>query len=173
MNQKLNRLFEEIERQRIQMMSDVRNSPDRFDYKLSDDKWSIHQILAHLITAEKLTNQYISKKIQGVNESGDSGWIEEMKMVVLKVSQRLPFKFKAPALVVKYTPAYSGLDELAADWNKTRDEFRQLLERINDNQLKRKIYKHVFAGRLNIVHAVIFLREHVAHHLPQVNNLLK
>jgi len=173
MNQKLSGLFEEIERQRAQVINAAKKSPDRFDFKLDNTKWSIHEILAHLITAEKLTNQYISKKIQGIDEAGESGWVEELKMLVLKVSQRLPFKFKAPAIVLKATPAHSGLDELIDDWDKTRLVFRQLLEKVKDNQLKRKIYKHVVAGRLNIVHAVIFLREHVAHHWPQINNLLK
>ncbi len=173
MNPKLKFLFEDIEKQRIQLLDDVRKSPERFDLKLRDEQWSIHQILAHLITAEKLTNQYISKKIQGIDRAGDSGIWEELKMIVLKVSQRLPFKFKAPAVVVKFTPSYSGIDDLVADWDKTRSEFRALLGQIKDEQVKRKIYKHVVAGKLNIMHAVIFLKEHVAHHWPQVNNLLK
>ena len=46
-------------------------------------------------------------------------------------------------------------------------------KRILSAQLKKKIYKHFFAGRLNIQHALIFLREHIIHHQPQINRLLK
>jgi uncharacterized damage-inducible protein DinB len=172
-NQKLLRLFNDIENQRAQLLNLVLLHPEKFDFKPNAKQWSIHQILAHLVTAESLTNQYIAKKIQGIDQAGNTGFYEELKMIVLKISQRLPFKFRAPPVVVKFTPSYTGIEELITEWDKTRAIFKQLLEQIGEDQLKRKIYKHVVAGRLNIVHAVLFLREHVTHHLPQVNNLLK
>lgn len=171
-NQKLNRLFERLEVQRHELLEKVKHVPDKFDVRPNDKKWSIHQLLAHLIAAEKLSNQYISKKIQGIDQAGDTGLLEELKMMVLKASQRLPLKFNAPQPVVASTDSYSNLTALIAEWDATREDFKQLLSQVKDDQLKRKVYKHVIAGKLNIVHAVEFLHEHVAHHLPQVNRLL-
>lgn len=172
MNQKLNRLFERLEVQRHELLEKVKQVPDKFDAKPNDKKWSLHQLLAHLVAAEKLSNQYISKKIQGIDHAGDTGIMEDLKMGVLKVSQRLPLKFNAPKPVVATTNSYTNLAALIAEWDSTREDFKQLLNQVKDDQLKRKVYKHVIAGRLNIVHAVEFLHEHVAHHLPQVNRLL-
>ena len=155
------------------MLENVRQDSDKFDLNADKNKWSVHQILAHLITAEKLSVQYIAKKRQGIDKAGDTGLLEELKMLVLKISQRLPLKFKTPQTVVAASQSYSSLDELIADWDATRKSFRQLLEQIKEDELKRKIYKHVAVGKLNIMHAVLFLREHVTHHLPQVNLLLK
>ncbi|MEQ8423734.1 MAG: hypothetical protein RIA63_03425 [Cyclobacteriaceae bacterium] len=96
MNSKLQTLFEDLERQRLQLLNEVKQQPEKFDLKPDKKKWSIREILAHLVTAEKLTVQYMAKKIQGIDQAGDSGPLEEIKMIILKISQRLPLKFTAP-----------------------------------------------------------------------------
>ncbi|HRF34344.1 MAG TPA: hypothetical protein PLM56_12645, partial [Cyclobacteriaceae bacterium] len=58
-------------------------------------------------------------------------------------------------------------------WSKTRMELKELLDRISDDQLKRKIYKHPVVGKLNMVQTVRFFREHIIHHTPQIKRLLK
>lgn len=173
MNTQLHRLFDALEIQRFQLLDRVKKRPAQFNVKPDHNRWSLHQVLAHLVAAEKLSVFYLRKKIQGIDQAGNTGLIEELKMVVLRISQRLPFKFKAPKPVIETTTAYSSLEALITDWDSTRANLKQLLEQIQDNQLKRKIFKHVIAGKLNIKHAVMFLQEHVAHHLPQVNRLLK
>lgn len=151
----------------------VKNAPDRFNINPGDNKWSLHQVLAHLVAVEKLSTQYLKKKIQGIDEAKNSGFTENLKMVVLKISQRLPLKFNAPQGVVALTASYPSLNELEADWSSTRDTLKMLLEEVRDDQIKRMIYKHPAVGKLDITQALEFLGEHVAHHLPQVNRLLK
>jgi len=172
-NSKLNQLYEKLESQRLQLLEKVKLAPERFNVQPEDNRWSLHQVLAHLVTAEKLSVMYLDKKIQGIDEAGNTGIIEDMKMMVLKVSQRLPLKFTAPKKVVASTPSYISLNELIDDWNTTRQKLKTLLETVQDHQLKRKIFKHFVIGKLNIVHALEFLGEHIAHHLPQINRLLK
>lgn len=165
--------FDKLEKQRHQLLDKVRQFPDAFNRKPNVEKWSVHEILAHLITAEKLSVQYIEKKRQGIDAADNTGLLEELKMGVLKISQRLPLRFTAPKPVVAATQSYSSIEELTTDWNVVRENLKQILEQIQDNQLKKKIYKHIIVGRLNIVHAVKFLQEHVTHHWPQVIRLLK
>lgn len=98
--------------------------------------------------------------------------VEELKMVVLKVSQRLPFKFKAPRSVVEKTPSYQSLNDLIIEWDHTRGELKILLEKFQDDQITKKVYRHVRAGLLNIQHALLFFREHIVHHTPQINRLI-
>ncbi len=115
----------------------------------------------------------MTKKIQGIDQAGKTGFIDEFKMIILKISQRLPIKFKAPQIVVNATPEYLNLDELEKDWVKTRNDFRQLIDSVPEHQLNKKIYKHIIVGRLNTIQAVKFLREHTIHHWPQIKRLLK
>lgn len=87
-------------------------------------KWSINQIIAHLITAEDLSILYLNKKILGINEVKDSGLLEELKMILLIVSQRLPLKFKAPKIVIDSTSDETDLNKLIAKWDLTRLELK-------------------------------------------------
>ncbi len=86
-------------------------------------------------------------------------------------SQRLPLKFKAPKVVVDQTSKETDFNKLTEEWDKVRGELKGLLDRIEDRHLKRKIYKHVRVGMLNIQHALKFLGEHVGHHAPQIKRL--
>lgn len=173
MNLKLQHLFDALEYDRNTLILTLKSLLPEKLQQAPQGKWSINQILAHLIAAEKLSIRYLQKKILGIKEADDTGLWEEIKIKVLQASQRLPLKFKAPQNVVDNTPSYLNFSELLSDWEKTRAELKALLEKLEGTQLKKKIYKHFFAGRLNIQHALIFLREHIIHHQPQINRLLK
>lgn len=172
MNTKLRQLYDSLESQRIKLIDSLKNLPLEKLNQQPEGKWSINQIIAHLITAEKMSVMYLTKKIQGVNEVENSGFFQELKMLGLIVSQRLPFKFKAPKVVVENTSASTDLKQLEQEWNSVRKEMETLLEKIKDDEVKRMIYKHVRAGKLNIQHALIFFREHIIHHQPQIKKLL-
>ncbi|MBK5277991.1 MAG: DinB family protein [Bacteroidia bacterium] len=173
MNSKLQHLFDSLEVEKNTLLASIKNvSPEKLQ-QAQEGKWSINQILAHLIAAEKLSVQYLNKKMLGLKDAGDTGIWEEIKLVVLQVSQRLPLRFKAPRAVVESTPMYSNMAELQADWDNTRAELKNLLEKFDETQLQKKIYKHIFAGRLNIQHGLVFLKEHMMHHRPQISRLLK
>jgi hypothetical protein len=96
-----------------------------------------------------------------------------LKFTLLKISQRVPLKYKAPKVLGEDQPPGLSLAEISKQWNETRNDLRLLLETFDDDHLKRKIYKHPFSGRLNAMHAVSFMREHVNHHLPQILKILK
>lgn len=173
MNRALLQLFEKLEVQRTSLLGEIKQlSPDILNKHLPG-KWSISQILAHLITAERLSISYLNKKMQGIQTVGNTGLWEEIKTLTLKVSQRLPLKFKAPKLVVENTPAFDSVEQIEIAWTKTRNELKELLSRIADDQIKRKIYKHPIAGKLNIHQALRFFGEHIIHHQPQIKKLLR
>ena len=172
MNPRLRLLFDALETERHRLLERVAQLSSEQFHRAEQGKWSMSQILGHLVTAERLSLRYMNKKILGMHDAGDTGIREEIKMVLLKISQRLPLKFKAPKAVIENTPPYSDVQELKADWDKERAELKGLLEKFNDTQIKKKIYRHVRVGLLNIQHALIFFREHYFHHWPQIKRLL-
>jgi uncharacterized damage-inducible protein DinB len=174
MNHSLKKSFDRIETQRKNLLSLLKDfSKEQFNNKPSPEKWSASHILSHLISAERLSVGYVKKKIQGAESADDSGLQEEIKMLLLTVSQRLPgLKFKAPKYVVEHTIIYSDLSILESEWQQVRKELSDLLESIPEKYINRKIYKHARVGYLNIQHAVMFFGEHVTHHTPQLKRLI-
>jgi uncharacterized damage-inducible protein DinB len=168
-----NKLFTEIELQRARLLDTVRHlSKEQLNTSVGG-KWSVAQIMSHLITSEQLSLQYVQKKIQGIEKVADTGLWEEVKMVLLKISQRLPgLKFKAPTKIFENTPQFQDVATLELEWNRVREEFKAFLETFPAHFSKRKIYKHPFAGYLNVKQALVFFREHILHHTPQIKKLL-
>lgn len=172
MNLALQKKFDTIELQRIDLFQLLKNvSAEKLNFQ-PEGKWSINHIIAHMIAAERLSVLYLTKKIQAINEVEDTGLVEELKMIGLIISQRLPFKFKAPKIVIENTAKNQDISQLEQDWIAVRADLKIILEKFSDDQIKRSIYKHIRAGKLNIQHALIFFGEHVIHHRPQINKLL-
>lgn len=172
MNTKLQQIFDSLETQRNQLFTSLNSLAVEKLNQQPTNGWSINQVIAHLIAAERLSVLYLRKKIQAINEVENTGLIEELKMIVIILSQRLPFKFKAPKTVVENTKSSTSLHQLEQEWNAVRNELKIVLEKFNDDQIKRKIYKHVVAGKLNIQQTLIFFREHIIHHQKQIKRLL-
>lgn len=162
-----------MEHDRIELLSKLKQYPEEIlDRAPTPGKWSINQILSHLITSERLTLIYLKKKSLGVDQLANSGIVEDLKILLLKASQRLPLQFRAPELVVKNTPSPVPLAELRTNWDLLRQEFRQFLKNVKQKNLRKLIYKHPVAGRFNVLQCLVFMHEHFQHHLPQVNRAL-
>ncbi len=174
MNQRLQQLFDRLEAQRHEVLKSVEQlSDEAFSRKPSEGKWSVSELLAHLQTSEQLSVQYLNKKILGIQQYKDTTLYHEVLMLLVKASQRLPLKFRAPKVVVANTPSFATREQLIIQWNKTRAELKSLLEKFSDHHISKQVYRHPRAGMINIQHALIFFREHVIHHRPQINRLLK
>jgi len=170
---KLLSLFNNLESQRNSLLNEIKSVSKEKLNSHPAGKWSTNQVLAHIITAEQLSINYLNKKFQGINDASDTGLLEDLKMWVLYISQRMPFKFKAPKVVVENTPVFESIEQIDAAWSKTRKDLKELLNQFDDSQLSRKVYKHPAAGKLNIQQALKFFGEHIIHHQPQIKKLLK
>jgi len=169
----LEKTLKELENQRFQLIQRLSKfSPEILSKQPSAQRWSILQVLSHLITAEKLSVAYIRKKKLGIATAGNTGPWEAFKFFLLKVSQRIGFKYRAPKTVVEHTPSYESLDVIQTEWAHVRLQLKSLLEEFDEKDLRKKIYKHPFAGRINIQQAIMFFGEHMRHHQPQINRLL-
>ncbi|CAN5152849.1 hypothetical protein BH09BAC3_BH09BAC3_16680 [soil metagenome] len=173
MHHSFQKLFARLELQRKSTLNSIMQLDNEQLNFAPEGKWSIAQIFSHIIAAETMSLQYIKKKIHGVKEAEDTGIKEEIKMILLKWSQRLPgLKFKAPKQVVETTTQLHDFATIKSEWDTIRSEYHALLETIPNEYINRKIYKHVRVGYLNMKHALVFFREHIGHHLPQIKKLL-
>ncbi|MBA4055356.1 MAG: hypothetical protein C0490_11640 [Marivirga sp.] len=173
-NVKLLLLYGHLEHERNELLNRLAIlPPERLNHKTAATKWSISQILMHLMTSEQLTLGYLKKKSLGLDQLANSGAIESLKMVILQISQRLPLlKYKAPKYLVTNTPDAIALQDLKTRWESSRTELKIFLENIQDKDLHKLIYKHPVAGRFDVVQCLTFLNEHFLHHLPQIKRLI-
>jgi len=173
MNNHFVHIFNELEQQRKYLMSSVEHlSPEQFNRVPAPGKWSVNQILMHIIFAEQVSISYMNKKKQGIRELKNAGIAETLRLWLLIFSQRIPVKYKAPKVVAENTLKASSIEEVASRWEAVRAELVSLLESIEDRDIRKVLYKHPLAGRLNARQAMVFFREHIIHHIPQIKRLL-
>lgn len=168
MSERLSELFESLEKQRTELLNSLNDlAPDKLNHS-KKGKWSISQILGHIIASERLSLSYMTKKINAINTVGNTGWWSELKLFVFIVSQRLPLKYKAPKNLGDQPKSYPDYISLKEDWETSRQKLKLFLETFPANGLRKKIYRHPVMGRCSILHALIFFREHIIHHYPQI-----
>jgi hypothetical protein len=172
MQVKLQNLFSQLENDKQELIALLKQQDKQKMNTAPDGKWTITQIVAHIIAVEKFSGMYINKKMLGMKDAQNTGIGAELMMSALKISQQLPLQFKAPKYLVDNTPVYADFGSMIANWDKTRSELKAILEKFDDTQIKKIVYKHFLAGRLNIQQALIFFREHFKHHRPQIDRLM-
>lgn len=172
MNSKLQQQVDLLEQLKADIL-EVVSALDEQDFSHSEGgKWSVGQILIHIVTSESLALQYMKKKSLGLENLENSGFIEPIKLTLLKISQRLPIKYKVPKGIHEKTPAVPSKEELLLAWEKVRFDLESFLESIEEKNINKKIFKHPIAGMFNAAQGVAFLREHLLHHKPQVTRLV-
>lgn len=173
MNRRLETIFRKSEKTRINILQMVKPLDPQEFIKGSRGKWSVSEILSHLITAERLSLSYMKKKSLGIDKLENTGLKEELAFIFLKITQRLPLRYKAPAVLQENPPEKFPVEKIIEQWSAVRNDTKTFLETFRDDQIRKKVYKHAFAGRLNIVQAIGFFEEHAMHHLPRIKNLIK
>lgn len=172
MKTQLLELFSSIEIQRETLINQLRDiSHDKLNTSTSN-KWSINQIISHIITSERLSLSYMTKKINAIDEVGNTGIWGEIKLFIFIVSQRVPLKNKAPKVLGEKPSLYPDINSLEQDWIQVRHQLKMFLEKFPSHELRKKIYRHPVMGRCNVVHALKFFREHIIHHYPQIKRQL-
>lgn len=172
MNRRLHKIYSALQIQREDILYAVKAAPEKFQLAPKPGKWSISQILTHIVTAEKLSLGYMKKKIQSVDQLNNSGISETLRLWLLIVSQRVPLKYKAPKVMIESTPDALSFDELVKEWDHVRNDLAAFLEGIEEKNVRKVIYKHPYAGRFDAHQALIFLHEHIIHHKPQIDRIL-
>lgn len=138
-----------------------------------EGKWSISEILTHILTSEKMSLEYMKKKYQGVETLGDTGIREDLLFIVLKISQRLPMKYNVPPVVLAKTPTPLSYGDFVRQWHDTREEMLRFLEAVPERNIRKKLFRHPAVGMLGIEHAVRFMNEHLNHHRPQILRIVE
>jgi hypothetical protein len=169
MTRELQHTFDKLESQRTQLIAEIEGLSLEALTTSPEGKWSIIHILSHVIAGERGALEYVSKKILGATEAGNSGFLEEMKLALFKISQRATFlRYNAPRGIVDRTVVYKDLAEVKSEWAKVRSEWKSFLESLPDEHASKKIFRHVIGGRFNIRQGLVILQEHLGHHVPQI-----
>ena len=133
--------------------------------------WSMIQALRHIQVSESTSISYINKKKLGGPELKKRTYMPRLYLRLIDIAFRSGLKFKAPSVLKD--PIDSPLEDLIKDWDNTREELMKLVENYPDEWEMKAVYKHPFAGMLNITDAIRFFNIHQNQHIRQVHRIAK
>jgi hypothetical protein len=171
-NSKLNELFERLEKQRINLLLQLETYPnEKLNLPAANNKWSVNQIIEHLILAEEISIKSIQAKVLTAKHFEPTGLPTAVRKLLLRIFLRSPLKFSAPALVSN-PHSTAEIADLKTKWDTIRIQLKELLEWLPEHVLTKCIYKHPVAGKMSIYGGLDFMYEHVRRHRLQIFKVL-
>lgn len=173
MNPKLEIKYLSLETSRNRLLDELEGLDDELlNTPPAAEKWSINQIVYHLVEVEKVTTGYISNKLQKEDSLASSGFSNNLKSLLLKLALRSGRKFKAPAVVAE-VPESIRLHKLRQQWDTTRYKLEDVLNEVPAHLMDKCLFKHPYVGPLSITQTLSFLQDHFNHHERQIQQIKK
>ena len=83
------------------------------------------------------------------------------------------YKWKAPKAINMWEQqTILSPDELDKKWSALRQNLITFLETHQENFGKHLVYRHPYAGRMTMQQMLIFLNDHMAHHVKQIKKII-
>jgi uncharacterized damage-inducible protein DinB len=171
MNPKLEDKYLSLEESRNKLLNELKGLDDtQLNACLIEGKWSIGQIVAHLVQVEQLTYSYIRKKLDQEEGLRNTTLKNTINSTLLRLALKSGMKFKAPQVIAEL-PQIVSIPELWSQWNDLRYTLEDMLTEMPPALIDKCVFRHPFAGMLTIGQTLTFIQDHFNHHLPQVHQL--
>ncbi|MEM1182981.1 MAG: DinB family protein [Acidobacteriota bacterium] len=146
--------------------------PESLSQPPKPDKWSILQIIWHLVDAEQKSVGAVKNRLTKPNRAR-TGLKNRLRSLALTAVLAADIPIKAPA-VVAAVPESETLDfeTLWEDWDAVRREWRSVAEDLPPEGHGEALYKHPIAGTLNLSQCLKFQSDHAARHTRQIRKIL-
>ncbi|MDX2196947.1 MAG: DinB family protein [Cytophagales bacterium] len=135
------------------------------------DKWSVNQIICHLIMAENGTLESMNKRIMYGKVKEKITILSAIRLFMLKFILNNKIKLKAPEAVA-YPPNISDFDENITKWNEIRNKLKTYIQNFDATLANNMIFKHPIAGPMNLRQLLEYLHAHQSAHEKQIADIV-
>jgi hypothetical protein len=132
-------------------------------------KWSILEIVEHLVLAEREVLQNLPEPSQMVELRRSLKTHFTYPMVMMVLMCRIPVKAPSSGMIPRGT---SSLADLRRQWDQSQQWLRSYVDGLDRQGVDRAVFQHPVAGPLSVTQAVRMGRVHVATHTRQIRRLL-
>jgi hypothetical protein len=144
-------------------------SGEKLSFKAGPDKWSIVEVVEHLVIAEESLVKQLSTNIpDSTLEPGAK--TPEKHQVVIKVMERdievdVPHESLEPHGRI-------ALEDLLNQWNGIRQKLPGLLAEIKPEKQDDPVFRHPYGGPLDLSDTLQFFEVHFDNHMRHIDRIL-
>jgi hypothetical protein len=131
-------------------------------------KWSMLEIIEHLVLAERAVLQGLPELSQLREQEGrlKHRFSYAIVMVVLRCS--IPVRVPSPAMIPQ---GDRSLGELRRLWDESQEWLRAYIDRLDRRGFRRAVFAHPVAGPLSVEQALHMGQVHLDTHVRQIRRL--
>jgi hypothetical protein len=171
----IHRQFDLLEQKKKALFSKIASlSSQQYLASPSTGGWSVAQAANHVYLSEQLSLAYIRKKLSypdTIPKYSPTSWAA---VLLLKFALWSPYKAKAPKAINMWEQqAILSVDDLDHNWSALRKELITFIEHHQADFGRHLVYRHPYAGRLTMHQMLIFFNDHMAHHLKQIERIMR
>ncbi|MDJ0818588.1 MAG: DinB family protein [Desulfobacterales bacterium] len=162
--------FQSLTQKRSQLFQQLDElSGEILHFKAGPDKWSIVEVIEHLVIAEEDLLQQLSANIPASTLDPASKTPDRYRMVIKVMKQDIevdvPDKRAEPR-------GRLTLEELIGKWDDIRGRLPEYLTAVTDEKKDDLVYRHPFGGPLSVIEALHFIEVHFDNHMRHIDRIL-
>ena len=143
---------------------------EKLSFKAGPGKWSIIEVIEHLVIAEKGLLEQLSTNIPDSTLDPDAKTPEKYR-IVIKVMERdievdVPHESLEPHGRI-------ALEDLLNQWNDIRKKLQDLLAELEPAKKDDPVFRHPYAGPLDIADTLQFFEVHFDNHMRHIDRILR
>ena len=169
MRPELSSLWDKLEARRHEMLSLIdKVQPEELLYKSAPDRWSILQVLQHVVLSDegmrRTESELRDHPLRDILQPG------KMYHVVKDVLEKdVPVDVPHPSL---NPDGQTNIEDLRSKWQNERQAMAALLESVGKEHRKRVMFSHAAAGPLTAQQMLDIALAHTDTHLRQIERIL-
>jgi len=144
-------------------------SSEVLSFKAAPDKWSIVEVVEHLVIAEKELLKQLSTNVPTSTLGPESKTPEKYQTVIKVMVRDIPVDVPDESLQPQ---GRLPLDELLSQWDAMRKKLAELLAEIKSENKDDPIFRHPYGGPLDISETLQFFEVHFDNHMRHIDRIL-
>lgn len=170
---KISQIFKKLVSARDIMLAEVNSmSPQQQQFRSSADAWSALDIVNHLVVSEQATFQFIAIHRDPTRMPQRRQWHHSLRLSLMMFALKSPLKFKMPSRLPN-PQTQKELSLLRSEWLEIQEKLSQYAQHQTDDFFNLPVFRHPIFGTLDFCATLLFLTEHINHHVHQIQRLRK
>jgi uncharacterized damage-inducible protein DinB len=172
---RLDKQFRLLEEKRKKLMQAIQSIPEeKYFAQPPSGGWSIAQTANHIFLSENLSLSYLKKKLSYPDTVPPFSITSWGGVLLIKFVFLTSYKVKAPkAINMRDEQVILAQGDLDQKWATLRADLIDFVKQQEPVMGSRLAYKHPFAGRMTMYQMLIFLNDHMAHHMRQIERIME
>jgi len=169
-NARLQQRLRALDERRRALLDEVEAlSADRLTARPLPGKWSILEIVEHLVLAERDVLQNLPEPSQLVGRKRDLKARISYPMVVFVLKYGIPVEVPSPRMV---PTGHASLAGLRREWDESQRWLRSYVDGLDEHGFGSAVFVHPVTGPLTVAQAIRLDQVHVETHARQIGRLL-